>query len=72
MGHKPAGGLKSRNVVSKPVRTGAGARGIDKKWVSQVGQSIGNHVTMRGESLKGVRAVDPIQGSFNESDAVRK
>jgi len=62
MGRQPAGGIKSRNVVSKPMRTGVGARGVDKQWVSQIGQSMGNHITERGEPVRGVRAVDPYKG----------
>jgi hypothetical protein len=60
--HRPAGGLKSRQVVHKPQQLGAGARGVDKKWVSQIGQSMGNHITERGEPVRGVRARDPYKG----------
>jgi len=60
--HRPGGGLKSRQVVNKPVRTGVGARGISTRWVSQIGQSMGNHITERGEPVRGVRARDPYRG----------
>src|SRR5262249_2021951 len=62
MSHRPGGGLKSRQVVSKPVRTGAGSRGVSTRWVSQIGQSMGNHITERGEPVRGVRAKDPYSG----------
>ena len=62
MSHRPAGGLKSRQVVSKPVRTGAGGKGVSTRWVSQIGQSMGNHITERGEPVRGVRARDPYRG----------
>jgi hypothetical protein len=63
-GHKPAGGIKSRQITEKPVRTGVGARGLSKKWVSQIGASQGNHVggiEGGGRELKGVRA-NPYKG----------
>jgi len=43
--HRPAGGLKSKNVTERPVRVGPGARAIDKNWVGQIGSSQGNHIT---------------------------
>jgi hypothetical protein len=65
MGHKPAGGPLSRQVVSKPVKTGPGARGVNIKWPAQVGLSRGNRVQGGVEGgrggllpLSGVRA-DP-------------
>jgi hypothetical protein len=60
--HKAAGGIKSRNIVEKPVKTGVGARGVDKKWVSQIGQSMGNKATNKSKIMHGVRAVDPYKG----------
>jgi hypothetical protein len=56
--YKPAGGPQSRNVTEKPIRTGVGGRGVNKNWVSQIGQSLGNHATESGKVLRGVRA-DP-------------
>ena len=64
-GHKPAGGAKRRVVVSKPVRKGPGAQAVNKRWVSQIGQSMGNHVSGiegGGRELRGVRA-DPYKGA---------
>jgi len=65
MAHKPGGGPAGRNVVAKPVRTGAGARGVNIKWPAQVGVSRGNRVQNALESgggkvLTGVRA-DPYE-----------
>ena len=61
-------GVKSRNVVSKPVRAGPGARAVNERWVSQIGQSMGNHVCGiegGGKTLHGVRA-HPYKGrGFN-------
>jgi hypothetical protein len=70
--HKPAGGIKSRNVVSKPVRTGPGAKAVNVKWPAQVGVSRGNRVQGGAEGgmggvlpLSGIRA-DPYKSpSFN-------
>ena len=49
-GQRPGGGLHSKNVVSKPVRTGAPARGYGPAWVAELGQMQGNHVTPYGGS----------------------
>jgi hypothetical protein len=55
-GNQPAGGLGSKVVVEKPVRTGQPASGIYPSWASQV---VGNKVTesastlaYRGEPMK--------------------
>jgi hypothetical protein len=52
-GHKAAGGLRSRNVVEKPVRTGKGARAIVPAGSAQLGQRQGNHVTEQGSTRYG-------------------
>jgi hypothetical protein len=62
--HKPAGGLKSRNVVQKPVRTGVGARGVNTKFVSRVGQSMGNKATEQSGIIPYVREEVYGGGSF--------
>ena len=36
--HKPGGGIKSRNVVEKSVRTGRGAKAIVPAGAAQLGQ----------------------------------
>ena len=60
-GHRPGGGYASRQVVSKPVRTGQPARQYHQGGVSQFGESVGNHITNKGTSnYRG----DPVRGSF--------
>lgn len=49
-GHRPAGGIASRQHVEKPVKTGSGSKGISPGWVGQRGQKQGSHVTDRRES----------------------
>jgi hypothetical protein len=55
-GHKAAGGVASKTVTRQSVRTGVGGRGIGKNWVSQIGQSLGDHATESGKILRGNRA----------------
>jgi hypothetical protein len=55
-------GISSKNLTNRPVRTGVGARGVNKNWVSQIGQSMGNKATERPEVMRGVRAV-PYKGA---------
>ena len=44
-------GIDSKNLTHRPVRTGVGAKGVNTKFVSRVGQSIGNKATeKRGTS----------------------
>jgi len=57
---RSGGGITSKNLVHKPVRTGAERRHIQKAGVAQLGQRQGDHVTeragstgYRGESLVG-------------------
>jgi hypothetical protein len=38
-------GIKSRNVVQTPVKTGAGSKGVSPGWVGQRGQIQGAHTT---------------------------
>ena len=59
--HRPAGGLKSKNVTERPVRVGPGVRAIDKNWVGQIGSSQGNHITEKGRVLRDHRA-SPYRG----------
>jgi hypothetical protein len=65
MSHKPAGGPKSRNVVHKPVKTGAGAKAAHLGGVSQLGNKVGNHLTdksstgYRGDPLYAGRGYNP-------------
>jgi hypothetical protein len=57
------GGLGSRPVKhSKSPKAEPKAHAMNKNWVSQIGSSLGNHITERGHKpLKGVRA-DPHKG----------
>lgn len=47
-GHRPGGGIASRNVVQKPVRTGRGASAIIPAGSAQLGARQGNHFTQGG------------------------
>ena len=47
-GHKPGGGIKSRQHVETKVRTGAPRERIRHSGVAQMGQRVGNHVTNQG------------------------
>jgi hypothetical protein len=59
-GHRPAGGIHSRQVVSKPVRTGQRAERVHQGGAGQIGIAQGSHVMdrrrdsgYRGEPLRG-------------------
>ena len=74
--HRPGGGIRSRTVVHKPVRTGAAREHIQKASVAQIGQRQGDHVTSRagstgyrGESLIGPKS--PISEPMGNEIAVR-
>jgi hypothetical protein len=47
-GHRPGGGIASKQHVQIPVRTGSGSRGTNPGGVGQLGNKQGSHVT-RGE-----------------------
>src|SRR5262245_30983102 len=55
--HKAGGGLHSRQVVQKPVRTGAPASGINPGYAGQRGMALGNRA-MEGRSAN--RAAEPM------------
>lgn len=42
------------------------AKAVNKDWTSQMGNSVGNHVTHQSEPLSGVRA-DPYKGRGYEA-----
>ena len=44
------GGHGSKNIVHKPVRTGAGSKSTSPGAVGQIGQSQGSHVTNKDET----------------------
>jgi hypothetical protein len=53
-GHKPGGGIASRQHVEKGVRYGQGAMKADLRGVSQIGESMGSHITEKSKELKNV------------------
>jgi hypothetical protein len=66
-GHRPGGGIASKQHVSVPVRTGSGSRGTRPAGVGQIGQSQGDHITnkdstgYRGERLHHDRNFQPVK-----------
>jgi len=60
-GHRPGGGIASRQRVEKPVKVGAQAREMRPQGVSQIGSSMGNRATNGGRTISG--AVEAVQGS---------
>jgi hypothetical protein len=54
-------GIRSKNLVHKPVRTGARREHIQKASVAQLGQRQGDHATNKGSSTgyTGVSLVGP-------------
>ena len=44
------GGHGSKNIVHKPVKTGAGSKSTSPGAVGQIGQSQGSHVTNKGDT----------------------
>jgi hypothetical protein len=57
--NKPGGGLGSRVVTNRPVKTGMPARQQRPAGVSQIGSSIGNKSTDSGKML--TRSVEPVR-----------
>jgi hypothetical protein len=60
-GRRPGGGIGSRVNVEKPVRTGQRAEAINEKWVSQIGQAMGNKST---DSTKRLAPIEPLRGTL--------
>jgi hypothetical protein len=56
-------GIRSKNLVHKPVRTGARREHIQKASVAQLGQRQGDHATNKGSSTgyTGVGLIGPKQ-----------
>jgi hypothetical protein len=61
-GHRPGGGIASRQHVSTPVRTGSGSKGISEGWVGQRGQKQGSHVTGSGGQETNYRGEEKFTG----------
>lgn len=66
-GHRPAGGIKSRNVTERPVRYGQPAQEKFVRGVSQIGSSMGNHITERRGTVDPREPVrgGPLSGGLN-------
>jgi hypothetical protein len=60
-GHRPGGGIASRQRMEKPVKVGAGATEMRPAGVSQIVSSMGNRATNQGRTLPG--AVEKVRGS---------
>jgi hypothetical protein len=50
-GHRPGGGIASKQHVRKPVKTGAPRERVIPTGVAQLGQKQGNHAMGRGTRL---------------------
>lgn len=61
MAKSSRGGIKSRNVTNRPVRTGAAARAQNPRGVAQYGSAMGNHST-EGGGKKLTKAVETVPG----------
>jgi hypothetical protein len=65
-GHRPGGGIASKQHVSIPVRTGSGSRGTNPGGVGQLGNKQGSHITRgeesnyRGDPLHRGRSFQPV------------
>jgi len=67
MASKAGGGIKSRQVVRPGVRTGQPAKEKFVRGVSQIGQSLGDHITERRGTVDPREPVrgGPLSGSIN-------
>jgi hypothetical protein len=59
-GHKPGGGIASKQHVETPVRTGTGSHNARPSGATQLGYPIGDHSTTSGKST-GYRG-EPLHG----------
>jgi hypothetical protein len=64
-GSGAGGGIKSNKLVHPKVQTGVRARAISERGTSQIGQSMGNHITERKGTVDG--AVEKVRGSLRPS-----
>lgn len=55
--HRPAGGIQSKNVTQRPVKTGQPAHRKRHEAVAQIGSVLGNHVTSHSRSIWGAKEV---------------
>jgi hypothetical protein len=56
------GGINSNKRVERPVKTGSRAEAISERGTSQIGQSLGNHITDRRGTVSG--AVEKVRGEL--------
>jgi hypothetical protein len=49
-GHRPGGGIASKQHVETRVRTGSGSHSTNPGYVSQLGNKVGSHTTNKGDS----------------------
>jgi hypothetical protein len=49
---RSGGGITGKNVTRQPVRTGSGSFAKSVKATSQIGTSVGNHVTGKSKVLR--------------------
>jgi hypothetical protein len=59
---RSGGGITSKNVVRKPVKTGERARKFHEAGVAQIGTSRGDHSTESGRRLRG--DVEKVRGEL--------
>jgi hypothetical protein len=65
-GHRPGGGIASKQHVQTLVRIGTGSKSARPAGVAQIGQSQGDHITnksdtgYRGERLHNDRSFQPV------------
>jgi hypothetical protein len=68
-GHQPGGGIASRVVTERPVRTGSGSHSTRPAGVAMFGSAQGDHITnrpgggtgYRGERLHNDKSFQPVQ-----------
>jgi hypothetical protein len=72
-GHKPAGGVGSKNIVRPGVRTGAAATGYNPGRVGQIGSALGNHAEhgpVRGDPREAPHTARPAGGEMRLGNEV--
>jgi hypothetical protein len=70
--NQAGGGSTSRVVREVPIRTGTGSREMRPRAVSQIGQSLGNHVTETSRKTSPVEAMRgrPMPSTFGNAKAL--
>jgi len=76
-GHRPGGGIASKQHVQTPVRTGSGSHSVRPSGTNKFGYSVGDHVTGKasGTGFRGEHLFNPERdaefGEFGNAIAVR-